>query len=67
MNLITLIRNNNCEIKYDVEYHKEWSDDELLSHIIFLDCEELEIIKENNKHQLEVNKHQLEIIKEIKI
>src|ERR1700733_1412810 len=38
MDLITLIRNNNCEIKYDVEYHKEWSDDELLSHIIFLDC-----------------------------
>src|SRR3984885_8986241 len=38
MNLITLIRNNNCEIKYDVEYQKEWSDDELLSHIIFLDC-----------------------------
>src|SRR3984885_3475343 len=38
MNLITLIRNNDCEIKYDVEYHKEWSDDELLSHIIFLDC-----------------------------
>jgi len=21
-----------------VKYHKEWSDDELLSHIIFLDC-----------------------------
>src|SRR3984885_15195931 len=38
MNLITLIRNNDCEIKYDVEYHKEWSYDELLSHIIFLDC-----------------------------
>src|SRR3984885_9772651 len=38
MNLITLIRNNDCEIKYDVEYQKEWSDDELLSHIIFLDC-----------------------------
>src|ERR1700733_1027715 len=38
MDLITLIRNNNCEIKYNVEYQKEWSDDELLSHIIFLDC-----------------------------
>src|ERR1700733_9528220 len=38
MDLITLIRNNNCEIKYDVEYQKEWSDDELLSHIIFLNC-----------------------------
>src|SRR3984885_10466973 len=38
MDLITLIRNNNCEIKYNVEYQKEWSDDELLSHIIFLNC-----------------------------
>src|SRR3984885_2761869 len=38
MDLITLIRNHNCEIKYNVEYQKEWSDDELLSHIIFLNC-----------------------------
>ena len=38
VDLIRLIRNNECTVKYDSKFNMEWSDNELLSHIIVLDC-----------------------------
>jgi hypothetical protein len=38
MELIKKIRNNKCKVKYDTLYNPKWSDDELINHVIELDC-----------------------------
>jgi Leucine-rich repeat (LRR) protein len=40
MDLITLLRENKCKVEYDEEFNPNWSDEELLSHVIKLDCSE---------------------------
>ena len=36
--LVSLIRNNKINVKYDTEFNKNWNDNELYSHIIELYC-----------------------------
>lgn len=37
-NLTDLLRNNECKVKYDMLYDDHWNDDELLFHIVELNC-----------------------------
>lgn len=63
--LIDLIRNNHIEkffIKYDVTFNSLWNDDELLSHITYLNCsfEELtELPYLSNCQELHCNHNKL--------
>jgi Leucine-rich repeat (LRR) protein len=45
MELKKKIRNNEYKIKYDTLYNPKWSDDELIKHVIELDC---------SRHQLTI-------------
>jgi hypothetical protein len=38
MSLIALLRNNQCRVVYNQNFDPSWSDDQLLSHVIELDC-----------------------------
>src|SRR5436853_405700 len=38
VNLIDLLRQNLCRFKYDREFDSNWVDEELLFHVIELDC-----------------------------
>lgn len=38
MKIITLLRFEKCLAKYDIEYDSNWSDEELLNHIVELYC-----------------------------
>lgn len=38
VDLITLIKNDNCVVKYDCDFNFKWTDDDILNHIIELNC-----------------------------
>lgn len=38
MDLISLLRSKSVRVEYDIKYNPNWPDEELLSHIDFLDC-----------------------------